>query len=289
MNTTLKLGNVEATARSFGGELISYKKDGKEYVWTGDPVYWNGVAPACFPFVSALKDGKAIIDGKECTMPSKHGFVRDSELTLIEQTENKVVYELTESEKTLENYPFKFSFKVTHEISENGFSTTYTVKNTDSKVLPFCSGGHPGFLIEDGIENYKLVFECEEDADIGYTDSKSMYSDDYVLEGKRLVGKEWELCYKDFDVDAIFFKNIKSKKVAIVEKATGKVHLNFDFTGFAELIVWTWPGKRAPYLCLEPWNGLPALVGESGIFEEKPHMTFLEPGKEYSVGYKVEL
>ena len=288
MTTTIKKGNVEATGRSFGGELISYKKDGKEYVWTGDPNFWSGVAPACFPFVSALKDGKAIIDGKECTMPSKHGFVRDSELTLIEQTEDKLVYELCENESTLANYPFKFSFRITHEILDNGFNTTYTVKNTDSKPLPFCSGGHPGFLLEDGIENYKLVFECEEDAALGYTDEKSMYSDSYELD-RRLVGKEWNLCYKDFDVDAIFFKNLKSNKVSIVEKATGKVHLTFDFTGYPELVMWTWPGKRAPYLCLEPWCGLPAVIGESGIFEEKPYITMLEPGKEYSIGYKVQL
>ena len=87
MNITLKKGNVEAVARSLGGELISYKKNGKEYVWTGDEKYWPGRAPALFPFVSSLVDGKTKIEGKECYIPTRHGFIRQSELSLIESSE----------------------------------------------------------------------------------------------------------------------------------------------------------------------------------------------------------
>ena len=288
MTITLKKGNVTAAAASLGGELISYKKDGKEYVWTGDEKYWPGRAPALFPFVSSLVDGKTLIEGKECYIPTRHGFIRQSELTLIESSDTKVVFELRESAETLKNYPFKFSFKVTHEISEEGFSTTYTVKNCDERVMPFCIGGHPGFLLEDGMENYKLVFECEEDCDIGHVDEKSRYSDDFVIE-KRLVGKEWILEYKDFDIDALFVKGVKSNKVSIVKKATDEVLLTFDYEGFKELVLWTAPGKQSPYLCLEPWNGLPPVIGESGNFEDKPYITNLKPGEEYSVGYKVTL
>ena len=287
MNITLKKGNVEAVARSLGGELISYKKDGKEYVWTGDEKYWPGRAPALFPFVSSLVDGKTLIEGKECYIPTRHGFVRQSELSLIESSDTKAVFELRESKDTIENYPFKFSFRITHEISEGGFSTTFTIKNCDERNMPFSVGGHPGFLLEEGIEAYKLVFEKEEDCDIGYCNEKSQYCDDFVIE-KRLEGKEWELEYKDFDIDALFVKGVKSNKVSIVNKETNKVHLTFDYTGFAELVLWTAPGKQSPYLCLEPWNGLPPVIGESGKFEDKPYVKFLAPGEEYSVGYKVE-
>ena len=288
MTVTLKKNGVEAVARSLGGELISYKKDGKEYVWTGDEKYWPGRAPALFPFVSSLVDGKTLIEGKECHIPTRHGFVRQSELTLIESSDTKVVFELRDSAETLENYPFKFSFKITHEISENGFSTRFTVKNLDNRNMPFCIGGHPGFLLEEGIEAYKLVFEKDEDCDIGHCDEKSRYCDDFVIE-KRLVGKEWELCYKDFDVDALFVKGVKSNKVSIVNKQTDKVHLTFDYSGFSELVLWTAPGKQSPYLCLEPWNGLPPVIGESGKFEDKPYIKMLKPGEEYSVGYLLSL
>ncbi len=288
MTITFGANGVEAVARSLGGELISYKKDGKEYVWTGDEKYWTGRAPALFPFVSALEDGKVLIDGKECVMPAKHGFIRTNDLKLIEADDKKVVFELCENQSTLANYPYRFSFKITHEVCEKGFKTTYTVTNPDSKPLPFCIGAHPGFLLEDGIENYKLVFEKEESCALGYTDEKSMYSDSYVLD-MRLEGKEWNLCYKDFDVDAIFFKGLKSRKVSIVEKATGNIRLTFDFNGFDEFIIWTAPGKNAPYLCLEPWNGLPAVVGETGRFEDKPYLRTLGKGESYSVSYSMEI
>ena len=287
MTVTLKKGNVKAVARTLGGELISYKKDGKEYVWTGDENFWPGQAPALFPFVSSLFENKTLIEGRECCIPTRHGFVRQSELCLIESSDTKVVFELRESEETLKNYPFKFSFKIAHEICENGFSTTYTVKNLDNRDMPFCIGGHPGFLLEDGIENYKLVFEKDEDCDIGHCDERSRYCDDFVIE-KRLVGKEWNLEYKDFDIDALFVKGVKSNKVSIVSRETNETHLTFDYTGFSELVLWTAPGKMAPYICLEPWNGLPPVIGESGNFEDKPYIRMLKPNEEYSVGYKVE-
>ena len=91
---TLKCGSVVATAQTLGGELISYKKDGKEYLWTGDEKYWNGHAPFLFPFVSSLKDGKVEIDGKMYYSKPKHGFVRTTELNVIEKTENKIVFEM---------------------------------------------------------------------------------------------------------------------------------------------------------------------------------------------------
>ncbi len=288
MTVNLKKGAVIATARTLGGELISYKKDGKEYVWTGDEKYWPGRAPALFPFVSSLADNKAKLGGKEICIPTRHGFVRQSELSLIESSDDKVIFELRESSDTLENYPFRFSFRITHEICENGFRTTYTVTNKDEKDMPFCIGGHPGFLLEDGIENYKLVFENKEDCDIGHVDANGRYCDSYVLD-KKMTGGEWELIYKDFDIDALFFKNIRSRKVSIVNKETGKAHLTFDFDGYDELVVWTAPGKQSPYICLEPWNGLPPLVDESGNFEDKPHIRFLKPGEEYSVSYAMEI
>ena len=157
MNVTLKKNGIEATARSLGGELISYKKNGKEYVWTGDEKYWPGRAPALFPFVSSLVDGKTLIEGKECYIPTRHGFVRQSELVLVESSDTKAVFELRESAETIENYPFKFSFRITHEISEGGFSTTFTVKNCDERDMPFCIGGHPGFLLEEGIEGFSEI------------------------------------------------------------------------------------------------------------------------------------
>ncbi len=287
MELILKNGNASAVVRSLGGEMISFKKCGEEYIWTGDEKYWPGHAPALFPFVSALKDGKVEIDGKVCTMKPKHGFIRTNELKLIESSQSSATFELCDSDETLENYPYRFSFRITHEITEDGFSTTYTVTNTDERDIEFCLGAHPGFLLTDGIENYKLVFENHEKSKLYYTDENSMFSEDYVY-SKELDGREWLLKYSDFDGDALFFKEVKGKKVSIVS-LDNKKRVELDFNGFDVLVVWTPPKKNAPFLCLEPWNGMPAYVGETGKFSDKPYLRKLSPGEKYSVTYSVKV
>ena len=161
MEYTIKHNGAELSARTLGGELLSYKKDGKEYVWTGDENFWTGHAPGLFPFVSSLKDGKVEIAGEMYYSKPKHGFLRTSEMELVEKTETSMTFELHENEETKKIYPYDFAFLQTHTLTEDGFTTTFTVKNTDSRDIEFCLGGHPGFLLEDGVENYDLVFNAE--------------------------------------------------------------------------------------------------------------------------------
>ena len=120
-----------------------------------------------------------------------------------------------------------------------------------------------------------------------YTDAESLISDDYKIQ-KRIEGKEFALCYDDYDVDALVAKDIASCGVSLVRRDNGHgIHL--DFTGFHTLVLWTPPRKHSPFICLEPWNGLPAYTNESGVFEEKPLIIKLPAGDTYRVGYSVTL
>jgi galactose mutarotase-like enzyme len=83
-------------------------------------------------------------------------------------------------------------------------------------------------------------------------------------------------------------KKLKSRRVKLINKNTGK-GVDFDFTGFSALGIWTPPHKKAPFVCIEPWNGLPANLDETGNFEDKPYAIKLEAGKYYSVGYKADI
>ena len=94
MEYTIKHNGAELSARTLGGELLSYKKDVKEYVWTGDENFWTGHAPGLFPFVSSLKDGKVEIAGEMYYSKPKHGFLRTSEMKLVEKTETSMTFEL---------------------------------------------------------------------------------------------------------------------------------------------------------------------------------------------------
>ena len=283
MQKKLICTSAEGIVDTFGGELISYKKDGREYIWHGDPEHWSGHSPVLFPFVSALKNDTVRFAGKEKKWSGKHGFARKSEFELVSLSDTKAVFLLKESDKTLALYPYRFELYVTHEISEEGWKTTYSVSNTDSEPLPFCIGGHTGFEVDRSIEDYKLIFEKDEDCPLYYTDEKSLMDDSY-LTGSRITGREFALKYADYDVDALIAKDIKSRRVKLVSKKDGS-GVEFDYTGFPVLVLWTPPKKKSPFICLEAWLGLPAYVNESGNFEDKPFAVSLKPGENFSVSY----
>ena len=73
----------------------------------------------------------------------------------------------------------------------------------------------------------------------------------------------------------------------LVHKDTGHgLRFGFDMDVLA---IWSMPGKNAPYVCIEPWQGAPARVDETGRFEDKPWHVELGVGQAYTCGYKMEL
>ena len=284
MQKILNYGKVFGTVDTLGGELISYKNNDREYIWSGIADYWAGHAPVLFPIVGALKDNKVAVDGGEYSM-NKHGFARKSEFALTKLTDNKAVFELVYNEETLKQYPYKFKLVITHEIDDKGFSTEYKVKNLDDKEIMFAIGGHAGFAV-DSIEDYKLVFDQTENCDLYYTDKASIISDSLIHAKKLDNTNEFGLEYADYDIDVIIAKDLKSRKVKLVHKTNGR-GVEFDYSGFDVLGIWTPPGKKAPFICLEPWNGIPAYDNEDGTFENKPYIVKLDKDSSYKVGYGV--
>ena len=293
MESKISTAKASAIGSTLGGELISYKKDGQEYVWEGLPEYWPSHAPILFPTVGSTIDGSVKFEGVAYPL-QKHGFARRQDFRLLEQTENKLVYELFDSPASHEVYPYRFRLLVTHTITDEGFSTEYTVENIDSKPIWFCIGGHAGFRcpMKDGekFSDYKLVFDSVENEDVIYTTN---YGGGYIDASLPVTDKlkntnEWDLNYEDYDVDVLLTKKLKSHSVKLVNKNTGK-GIDFDFTGFKALGIWTPPKKQAPFVCIEPWNGLPAHLGETGNFEDKPYAIKLGVGEKYSVGYSMKV
>ena len=293
MDTEIKTTKASAVGSTTGGELISYKRNGQEYVWEGLPEYWPSHAPLLFPTVGSTIDGSVKFDGTAYPLP-KHGFARKHEFRLLEETENKLVYELFDSPASHEVYPYKFRLLITHTISDEGFSTEYTVENVDSKPIWFCIGGHAGFRcpMKDGekFSDYKLIFDTVENEDVIYTTN---YGGGYIDASLPVTDKlkntnEWDLNYDDYDVDVLLTKKLKSHSVKLVNRNTGK-GIDFDFTGFKALGIWTPPKKHAPFVCIEPWNGLPAHLGETGNFEDKPYAIKRGVGEKYSVGYSMKV
>lgn len=284
MEYILKKGTAEAVVNELGGEMTAYRADGLLYTWTGDAAYWPGKAPVLFPNVCTLKDNTVTFGGKAYQI-EKHGFARRSMFATVERDDEHIVFELQQNENTLKMYPFDFSLKIAYTLTDGGFQCEYTVTNNGGDDMPFCIGGHPAFRVplKDGesFSDYALVFEKDEAPRAHYTDNGLM-DDNLVKQLDFKDGKTLPLRYKDFDDDALVFTNLNSQKLWLLGNGHG---LEFSFAGFPVLGVWTPPQKNAPFICLEPWVGLPAYKDEDGSFEHKPHAVVLKAGEEFRARY----
>ena len=288
MKYTLNKGDITVVCSTFGAELVSLMKNGKEYIWQGDPKYWNGQNPILFPVLCSLKDGKVTIAGESFEI-RKHGFARKSEFDLNELTEDSVSFILRESEETLKVYPFKFDFIVRHTVTDSGFITSFEICNRSDETMYFHLGGHTGINIPfDGkykFEEHSVVFETTE------------YATNYKAPGGALIvdpegdhdviygSDRISLTYEMFANDALMLSGLKSKNVSLLDP-DGK-GVKMDISGFKALGIWTPSSINSPFLCIEPWNGLPAFVNETGRFEDKPFALSLEPGKKYETSYSL--
>ncbi|MBQ8654217.1 MAG: aldose 1-epimerase family protein [Clostridia bacterium] len=290
----IKLSNGKCTAeiQLQGAQITSFHgPDGREVIWQADPSVWASHAPVLFPICGSVADGVIRIEGKPYTMP-KHGFSRKPEYEVLKQGDDFVELALYPSEETRAMYPFDFVFHVTYTLLENGYVTAFTVENNSDRVMPFCVGGHPAFIVpmEEGARftDYQLVFpQVEEGKNLlapgGYLISGFEYMDCFHN------SDTLPLSHKLFDEhDALIFADLKSRSVKLVNRNSGK-GLLFEFPKLEVLAVWTMPGKHAPYVCLEPWHGMPATVEESGDFENKPFATLLEPGRSWQASFTTTL
>lgn len=286
----LKCGNSTAVINQKGAQMISFKgNDGREVIWQADPAVWASHAPVLFPVCGKTKDEKVIIDGVTYPM-AKHGFARNANFAIDKVGDDFVDLVLTPTEESKPQYPFEFAFHVVYTLRENGFRTDFIVENKSDRVMPFCVGGHPAFIVpmEDGavFTDYQLVFPCKETG-------RSLLVPGGLIDGEEIVplknGTTLALNHDWFDTrDTLIFDNANSHSVELVHKTSGK-GLRISYPKMEVLAVWSMPNKNADYVCLEPWHGTPGIVNESGKFEEKPYATLLQPGMSHQCGYDVEL
>ena len=90
----------------------------------------------------------------------------------------------------------------------------------------------------------------------------------------------------DDRVDTLVLEGLRSHRVRLCRPETGR-GVEVDFPGFPILALWTVPGKQAPYLCIEPWHGGPAMAGESREMRDKAYCITLDPGLSRTLSYRV--
>jgi len=280
----ISLSNLElsATINSYGAELISLKNNfDREYIWEGNPDFWGKHSPILFPIVGSLRNNCYSYNNITYHLP-RHGFAREMNFDVIEKTDNKVVFSLQQSEKTLENYPFQFELQISYTLINSVLEISFKVINNNKVSMPFSIGAHPAFTLPNDFENYELQFEKSEELVVSKLENDliSNATSTLLLENNRLP-----LNYSYFENDALIFKTIESKSVTITENEIPflKVHYN----DFPSLGIWT--KTQAPFICIEPWFGYADTTENNGNLEEKEGIQILEVNQTFETNYLIEI
>lgn len=260
-----------------GAELSSIynKKENKEMLWQGDPKYWGRRSPVLFPVVGKYRGCKTTYNGKEYTL-GQHGFARDSEFKLVEQTETRLAFELTSNEGTLTKYPFEFRLVCSFELQNDRIIVGWNVENIDNKTIYFSIGAHPAFYCKKG---ETLLTMNGENIKYNLLNSEGLYTSP-----KYDVNPSFVLHDEIFDNDALVIENSGVTEVSLSDNDKKYLTVNFDAGVFG---IWAPAKKNAPFVCIEPWFGRCDAEDFEGDITEREWSNSLEIGEKWYKEYEI--
>lgn len=281
---------LTATFNSRGAELYSLKnKENLEHIWQRDPIYWGYCAPILFPIVGSLKDKKTIINNEEYYMNS-HGFLRTQEFELLQIENSEISFVNTFNKETLKLFPFKYKVIITYKLKDKTLRTSYKVLNENHEILKFNIGGHPAFNVPlykgESFNDYTISFEKEESFISPKVENDGTLN--FIDGGRRYESLEsLSLDYELFDIDTIVIPRVRSNYVTLLNQ--NKKGIKFSFPNFKTFAIWSPYGKKAPFVCLEPWIGYGDRVETNNHFDKKDDLIFIKSLDEFNVFYDIEI
>lgn len=318
-NVHLSNGTMDILVSSFGAELSSVRKNGKEYLWQADPRFWKRHSPVLFPIVGSVWANHYRHQGTEYTL-TQHGFARDMNFDKLSETADEVWFVLRDSEESRAKYPFAFELKIGYRLHGHTVDVMWEVTNPSQETLHFQIGAHPAFFYP----NYKYpATNAQNLAALGvvetaasettseenpFTDAtqRGYFSFDrsegvqYILiseKGCADPDTHYPLQLTDgllpidthtFDRDALIIEEGQVKEVTLHDLQRKPV-LKLRFEEAPLVGLWSPPGKNAPFLCIEPWYGRCDRAHYQGEYADKDWMQHLAAGATFRGGYYIEI
>ncbi len=287
----LKNDLLSIAIKPIGAELAQIKSlnNTTNFLWDAQEHIWPNHAPNLFPIVGGLKNHTYHYEGRYYRLP-KHGFIRhNNDIKLLYKTNNELIFKLSHSEKTLENYPFQFNYYVIFKLKKSKLHITYKVENSDTKPMYFSVGGHPAFKCpvynDEVYSDYFIEFDKEEqsksyklDKTTGLISSKTKT----VFSHKKQI----QLSPSLFSEDALIFKDLKSKKLHLKSRKHGNI-LSVTYKDYNYLGLWAKP--KANFVCIEPWLGLADVLETDQDLKTKEGIINLDPNKTFWAQYTIEI
>lgn len=252
---------LTAAIHERGAELTDLRSqaDHYAYLWEGDPAYWTGHSPLLFPIVGRLAGDTYRHNGKAYSMP-KHGFARSEDFRVTEKTEASLTLTFDNWEKHFDAYPFQYALSVTFTLEGNALHVAHTVRNLGDEPMFFSIGAHPAISCKGGY----LQFPQSE------TVSAHQFDDDKIIRDEKTPflnhSDRYALLAHTFDHDAYVLEGLRSPYVDVHSDGTEHV-VRVTFGDAKYVGIWAKPA--APYVCIEPWEGLDDDHHQTGVLQEK--------------------
>lgn len=283
MGNSIKLYNslFQTEINRLGAELIYFgTNSGPNILWSKQSDHWNRVAPNLFPIVGRLVHDSYTFQGKSYAM-TQHGFARDKEFEVVEQTADSVRLRLVSDVESMDVYPFSFVFDVCYSLTETGIVISYETQNSGDEIMYYSVGGHPAFFLAESLENYYLEFD------------RAVQLDRHELSGSYFSGKTCDYSFSNrldlntelFETDAFVLKDPTFKSVSLKHQ-NGETLVQMDCDSWTAIGFWT--KKGAPFICIEPWWGRADHADSNGKLEEKKGIRRLNPGEKEQLVYSIE-
>lgn len=285
---TIRNEHLTLTVDDLGAQMMALTgAGGTEYLWSGDAAFWRNRAPNLFPYVGRSTEDSCTVRGVRYPM-TRHGFANRFVFTVGSRGADRMVFTLTDSPETRENYPWAFAFSVAYALEGSTVEITYEVVNRDRETIYFGLGGHPGFRVplEPGLAftDYALTFgrPCAPD--------QVELSDSYMVSGRETRfplenGDTLPLRHDLFDHDAVILRHMD--KTVTLSANNGQRGVRMEIPRMNCLGIWHTPGKEAPFVCLEPWVSLPARQDVVEELTQQGDLVALAPGERYVNPWKI--
>ena len=273
--------NIEISEK--GAEIVkATNKNGEDVIWIGDKKIWGEHAPVLFPICGSVLEDKFTYNGISYDM-AKHGFAKKSLFTLESSSNLSAVFLLKSSEETKKIYPFDFELRIKYTLNDKKVNVGYIIDNKTDGEMIFSIGAHEGYMCQGAVENCTVEFDSE------VTVKSSKLSGPFlnrntepVIENSRILPLKsdsywvYDLIFENIPFTALTLKNSKGEKI-----------IRAEFADFPHLLIWT--QKNAPYVCIEPWYGLPDFTDHDGTLENKIGTIKLKKGESRILTHSFEI
>ena len=295
----MKLRNdiITIEVAEHGAELVSLTKEGREYLWSGDPAYWNRHAPILFPAVGKPYNNELHVDGKVYPM-KQHGYARDSEFECVnagmcECGSVGTMRLIQSSNDTIRQYPYRLGLEVCYRLQGSSVEVVWMVENLDDRDAWFQIGAHPGFMLPEchaGDATHGFIRYYDR---VGKPVSPVIVS--ALEEGNRVplavprrIPAEMPIEADTFAHDALMFEGGQVTKAVLCDKEGCEV-LGVDCPQAEAYGIWAPHKEGCPFVCLEPWCGICDTKGFTSDISKRQYIHRLAPEEAYTFTYTIEV